>query len=61
MSIKAILSQRLLPNRARKSVHQGTCRAKQAIVKKVLGHSYLEQKNTGAQLFRVKTYGAQPF
>ena len=50
-------SQRLPPNRATKSVHQGICRAKQAIVKKkVLGHSYLEPKYTGTQLFRAKKY-----
>ena len=32
-SVKAIFSQRLTRNRARKSLHQATCRAKQAIAK----------------------------
>ena len=32
--VKAILSQRLPPNRARNSVHQATCRAKQATAQK---------------------------
>ena len=31
--VRAIFSQRLIPNRARISVHQATCRAKQAIAK----------------------------
>ena len=35
--VRAILSQRLHPNRARNSVHQATCRAKQAIAKQFLG------------------------
>ena len=54
-SVRAIFSQRLPPNRARNSVHQSTCRAKQAIAKqywgtdiyfvpKILGHSYLVLK-----------------
>ena len=59
--VKAIFSQRLPPNRARNSVHQATCRAKKAIAEKVLGHSYLVPKNTGAQLFRAKNTGAQLF
>ena len=60
-SIKAILSQRLPPNRARKSVHQGTCRATQAIVKKSTRAQLFEQKNTGTQLFRAKHTGTQLF
>ena len=57
---------------ARNSVHQATCRAKQAIAKqywgtdiylvpKILGHSYLEQNNTRAQLFRAKNTRVQLF
>ena len=33
-----------------------TCTAKQAIAKRVLGHSHLVPKNTGAQLFSAKKY-----
>ena len=39
-SVRAIFSQRLTPNRARNSVHQATCRAKQAI-----------DNNTGSQIY----------
>ena len=35
--VRAILSQRLQPNRARNSVHQATCTAKQAIAKQYWG------------------------
>ena len=57
-SVRAIFSQRLTPNRARNSVHQTRCRAKQAIAKqywvtdiylvpKILRHTYLELKILG--------------
>ena len=40
-SVRAILSHRLTPNKARNSVHQATCREKQAVA----------TKKTGAQMY----------
>ena len=42
--IKAIISQRLPPNRARNSVQQATGGQSKLYQKQTLGHGYLEQK-----------------
>ena len=58
VSVRAILSHRLTPNKARNSVHPATCREKQTVAKKNWGtdvylvpkiqkHSYLELKILG--------------
>ena len=71
-SVRAILSHRLTPHKARNSVHQATCREKQTIAKqnwgtdvylvpKILRHSYLELKILGQSYLEQNNTRAQLF